>query len=183
MLVDLWGGYTFTSVIQLACTCSLSPPRCEASPRTELSTSRGTQYLLGWSLVLLPVLYFCSDHWMLFLANVKYACSFTDSSFHFIFSLLEKLIWCTDNNKGCQTTVVVTAKLKRNNKRKPTSYFTVSLCDIPPMKNSAHGLIRGDKQEQFFNGKNCHMTFQIKFKKKLKKVKLQKTFCTLKIKK
>lgn len=120
---------------------------------------------------------------MLFLANVKYACSFTDSSFHFIFSLLEKLIWCTDNNKGCQTTVVVTAKLKRNNKRKPTSYFTVSLCDIPPMKNSAHGLIRGDKQEQFFNGKNCHMTFQIKFKKKIKKVKLQKTFCILKIKK
>lgn len=32
--------------------------------KTELITSRATHHLLGWSFMLLPVLYFHSDHWI-----------------------------------------------------------------------------------------------------------------------
>lgn len=99
--------------------------------KTELITSRATQHLLGWSFMLLLVLYFHSDHWIQVISCKWKICIFFYRLI-FIFSLQEKLIWCTDSNKMCQTTVVVTAKLQINNKRKPTSYYTVSLCDIPP---------------------------------------------------
>lgn len=82
---------TFKSAIQIACSCSLNTLRCKASPGTELkmgkqSSSPPGLLSISWDEALCSCRFCISiliTEYKLFLANVKYAYSFTDSSLFF----------------------------------------------------------------------------------------------------